>query len=162
MALSIQKLLKLWEKTSRFPGGKNAFSRMVGLAVPYTGTIGANVITLNPGEVSISLSDRRRVRNHLQSVHAMALANLGEFASGLALNSILNESQRSILVGFEIQYLKKARGTLTAKSRFSPPENSMEYDAKVIADIFNTQNELVAKVTAHWKVGLQAKTKKSS
>jgi acyl-coenzyme A thioesterase PaaI-like protein len=157
MALSIQKLLKLWEKTSRFPGGKSAFSRMVGLAVPYTGTIGANVLTLNPGDVSIALTDRRRVRNHLQSVHAMALANLGEFASGLALNSALTESQRSILVAFEIQYLKKARGTLTARSSFSPPANVMEYDAKVIAEILNTQNELVAKITAHWKVGLNSK-----
>ena len=91
------------------------FSRVLGLTVPYTGRLGANVQILAPGRCVVILRDRRKVRNHLRSVHAMALGNLGEMVTGLALMNSLPNKTRGILTGISVNYLKKARGTLTAE-----------------------------------------------
>ncbi len=60
------------------------------------------------------MRDRRAVRNHLDCVHAIALANLAELAGNVALAYSLPDDARFIVSGMEIEYVKKARGTITA------------------------------------------------
>ena len=122
--------------------------------IPYTGALGAQVLKIERGDIEIKLRDRRGVRNHLASIHAMALANLGEFATGLAVVTGLPPKMRAILKGFEIEYLKKARGTLTAKAKYTHKDSAKESeDVSVTGEIFNSEGELVAKVKALWRVG---------
>lgn len=93
------------------------------------------------------------MRNHLRSVHAIALANLAEAASGLALLAGLAPGARAILVGLEIQYLKKARGVLTAEG--SAPEIDDPTPREVLAEamITDRDGEVVARAVARWRVG---------
>lgn len=134
------------------PGGKWVFSRIIGWFVPYSGTIKANVVELRPGAAKLILRDRRRVRNHLDSIHAIALMNLGELASGLAFNMGLPENSKAIVTGLSIEFLKKARGTLTASSLcpvLSPGQKGL-FDIE--SEIRNSSNAVVAKVQAKWRV----------
>src|SRR5256885_684594 len=107
-------LRDLWNLLSGMPGGKRVFSRLVGRMAPYTGTIHATVTVLRAGYAEVQMPDRRAVRNHLDSVHAIALANLAELAGNVALMYSLPDDARFIVSGLDIEYTKKARGTITA------------------------------------------------
>jgi acyl-coenzyme A thioesterase PaaI-like protein len=120
--------------------------------VPYSGTIRARVERFEPGEVTVVLVDRRRVRNHLRSVHAIALANLGELATGLALLGAMRSDVRGILTGIDIRYLKKARGTLRAEVRCAVPDVTGDLDYTVEADIRDGDGAVVSTVHAHWRL----------
>ncbi|HMG52658.1 MAG TPA: DUF4442 domain-containing protein, partial [Kofleriaceae bacterium] len=78
-------LRDLWNLLSGMPGGKRLFSRLVGRMAPYSGTIHATVTVLRAGYAELQMQDRRAVRNHLDCVHAIALANLAELAGNVAL-----------------------------------------------------------------------------
>jgi acyl-coenzyme A thioesterase PaaI-like protein len=112
---SSRNLLRdLWNLLSGMPAGKRVFSRLVGRMAPYSGTIHATVTVLRAGYAEVRMPDRRAVRNHLDCVHAIALANLAELAGNVALAYSLPDDGRFIVSGMEIEYLKKARGPITA------------------------------------------------
>jgi uncharacterized protein (TIGR00369 family) len=142
-----------WERWSTRPGGKAIFSRLLGWIVPYTGSMGARVEEARPGYARATLRDRRRVRNHLRSVHAVALVNLAELATGLALNYGMRADTRSILVGLSIEYHKKARGLLTAEATAPVLESNQERDLTVRTEIRDHEGDVVATAEARWKVG---------
>lgn len=149
------RLLAAWRRLSPLPGGAWAFSRLVGRMAPYSGTISARVERLEPGRCDVVLQDRRRVRNHLRSIHAIALANLGELASGLAATAAMPPGVRGIPTRITIDYEKKARGTLTAigTAELNAPEKTgVEVIAEVEARIIDEADDVVAHVRVQWKL----------
>jgi len=142
-----------WQRFSNKPGGKWLFSRIIGFTVPYTGSIAANVALLEPGHGKITLRERRKISNHLRSVHAIALANLSEMVTGLTLLNSLPDNARGILTSMQIQYHKKARGLLTAECVCEIPEDNAEREMHVSGEIKDEEGELVATATATWRIG---------
>jgi acyl-coenzyme A thioesterase PaaI-like protein len=142
-----------WQRWSGRPGGRRVFSWLLGKLVPYTGSMGARVEELRPGYARATLRDRRRVRNHLRSVHAIALMNLAELVTGLALNYAMRPDTRSILTGLSIRYQKKARGLLTAEAIAPVLESSDERELTLVTEIRDAAGDVVATAEARWKVG---------
>lgn len=142
----------LWHRLSPLPGGRKLFSRAIGTVAPYSGTVGAEVMSLEEGRARVRLEDRRAVRNHLGSIHAIALMNLGELATGLATMSALPEGSRSILTGLSMDYLKKARGTLHATAEVTLPGERGRQEMEVVGEIRNAADEVVAVARARWLV----------
>jgi acyl-coenzyme A thioesterase PaaI-like protein len=83
----------------------------------------------------------------------MALANLAELATGLALLNGLPENTRGILTGFSIEYLKKARGLLQAECRCEPPECNAQREYTLQGIVTDLAGERVALAHAHWLIG---------
>ena len=133
--------------------GKWLFSRILGSTIPYTGSIKARVERLEPGHAVVVLPDRRRVRNHLNSVHAIALANVAELSTGLAMISGLPPGINAILVGLKVTYEKKARGELRAECTCSVPEDNTRQEVAIDTEIKDSAGDVVTRATATWLVG---------
>ena len=148
-----QRLLVLWRRYGSNALGRKLFSYALGRMIPYSGSIKAEVIRLEPGDSLVVMKDRRSLRNHLHSIHAIALANLGELSSGLAMVSAIPANTRAIVVNLEIEYLKKARGRLLAVGSASPPDQVNEaLDSIALADIKDSEGDIVSRVKVHWRL----------
>lgn len=154
MSTTAARLATAWRTLSRLPGGRWLFNRILARIVPYSGTVRPRVHGLEPGRAVVSIRDRRRLRNHLGSVHAIALANLGELASGLAMTLSLPEDVRGIPIRLEIDYHKKARGTITAEGRAAPPPAiTDDIEDPAVATLTDEAGEVVAEVAVTWRLG---------
>jgi acyl-coenzyme A thioesterase PaaI-like protein len=142
-----------WDRLHALPGGKAAFSRLVGTLAPYTGSIGARVVELRHGYARVQMRDRRAVRNHLRSVHAIALCNLAELTGNVALAYSLPDDARFIVAGLSIEYVAKARGTITGISECPVPASSERREYEVPVSLQDPDGREVARVTLRSLVG---------
>lgn len=149
-----QKILTVWKNFNQVPGGRVAFSKLVGSMIPYTGSVRPLVIELERGAAVVEMADHRSVRNHLNSIHALALANLAEFPAGLSLHTAIPDNARAILVKLEIEYHKKARGTLTSRARMDHTVEHLEAatTVHVASEINDATGSSVATARTTWLV----------
>lgn len=109
--------LALHRKLGRGGFGRWLASLLICWQAPYFASIGPLLETLEPGHCVASIRHRRRVQNHIGTVHAIALCNLAEFVGGLATDAAMTRAQRWIPKGMRVRYLKKAVGTMRAQAR---------------------------------------------
>lgn len=151
--VSPSQLLPMWQLLKRVPGGGVVLGRLIGRMAPYTGTIRPEILALEKGYARVRMRDTRRVRNHLKSVHAIALMNLGEVATGTAVLATLPDGMRGIIKGLSMDYLKKARGPLVAECTCPAVAPGDKQDFEVTAELKNEAGEVVAICHAKWRVG---------
>jgi acyl-coenzyme A thioesterase PaaI-like protein len=145
-------LSELWSTLNRYPMGKALFSFLVGRTARYSGTINATVLELGGGRGVLQMKDRAMVRNHLKSVHAIALMNLGELTTGLTVMHEVDGRGRGIVTELSMEYVKKARGTITARCEASVPLSQGDHEFVAVGVLEDTSGEVVARCSAHWKL----------
>lgn len=149
------RLLALWRRLRRWPAGRWLFGRLLARITPYSASVHPEVCELAPGRAIIAMRDRRAVRNPFASVHAVALANLGELASGLALMTAVPEAVRAIVTGIGVTFSKKARGRLVATADVRLPPVGGPTDHVVEAAITDAAGDEVARVRVTWRLDLR-------
>jgi acyl-coenzyme A thioesterase PaaI-like protein len=82
----------------------------------------------------------------------MALANLAEMTSGLAVLAALAPGVQGIVTGFSISYQKKARGRLIAECRVSGLEVTGEREQEAAVTVTDGAGDVVARATARWRL----------
>lgn len=107
-------LLAMYRRVTAWPGGHWLFSRAVCFRAPYFATIAPRFIALEPGRCEVRMRDRRRVHNHIGTVHAIALCNLAELSAGVMTEATLPPNMRWIPKGMTVEYLGKAKGSMHA------------------------------------------------
>ncbi|HXI59151.1 MAG TPA: hotdog fold domain-containing protein [Polyangia bacterium] len=142
-----------WDRLQKLPGGKRVFSQLAGLAAPYTGTIGGRVKVLRRGHATVELRDRRAVRNHLSSVHAIALANLAELTGNIAVAYTLPDDARFIVAGISVDYVKKARGTISGTCDCPLIESNERKEYAIHVSLRDHAGDEVAHATLRTLVG---------
>lgn len=142
-------VLEIYRKLERKPLGKWLFSRLICFKAPYFGSIGPRIVELRPNHGEATIRHRRRVTNHLGTVHAIALCNLAEFIGGLTCDVSIPKSMRWIPKGMRVEYLKKAVGTMhaVAMPAFPPHEAAEAYELPFEVVVVDPQGETVFKAT---------------
>eukprot|EP01147_Barroeca_monosierra_P007563 gene7563-9841_t len=132
--------LGMWEACICVPFfGRYAFAGMVHFAAPYTGSVNPMLTVMKDKYAEGFIIERPWLHNPFNSVHAVAMTNLGEFVSG-----ILVTSQMEVV---SLSGPTQIRGIVTGLST--------EYHKKVVSELFDTSNTKVATTTAKWTVDVR-------
>ena len=117
-AKSISGVRGLYQFSKALPLGKFLVSGIVSMFAPYSATVGAQLEDLTDNSCTWVIHDYPWLRNPFQSIHALALGNVGEMASGTVMLAHLekNKHLRGIPVKITCEYLKKARGKISARA----------------------------------------------
>lgn len=146
-------VLSQWQRLGRWPLGRSLFNRLIGVTVPYAGTIRPEVLQLEPGHARARIRDRRRVRNHLHSIHAVALINLAEMTANLAMMTDQPREGRWIVTGMDADFVKKARGPVTADCRVGPLDWSVPREVTGSVELRDNAGDVVMRARPRWKIG---------
>src|SRR5919106_250264 len=141
-----------WKRLSSIPGGRWLFGRMLSRMVPYTGTIRPRFLEVRRGFAAVAMRDRPAVRNHLGSIHAIALANLAEVTSGVAMIVALPDDVRGIPIRLSIDFMKKARGELIAECWCEMPAVYTPIEVELHPEIRDESGDVVARATVRWRL----------
>jgi acyl-coenzyme A thioesterase PaaI-like protein len=125
---------------------------MLSRMVPYTGTIRPRFIEVSPGHARVEMDDRHAVRNHLGSIHAIALTNLAEVTSGVAMITALPDDVRGIPIHLAIDFVKKARGRVVAECRCDVPRVFTPVELDLLPDIRDEAGDIVARARVRWRL----------
>jgi len=139
------RALNLYERLSRRPLGKWLFAEIICLNAPYFSTIEPRFHDLRPGFCQVSMRKRRRVLNHIRTVHALAIGNLCELAAGMLMEASLPANLRWIPRGMTIEYLGKAQTDVTASARLDKTEWSAGENVGVPVTAVDTDGKEVVR-----------------
>jgi acyl-coenzyme A thioesterase PaaI-like protein len=150
---SPSSIRQVWSVLKSVPGGGRLMGGVVGRMAPYTGTIRPEIVELDIGHAVVRIRDRKAVRNHLNSVHACALMNLGEACTGVAMMMALPEGTRGIPIHLAMEYVKKSRGTITCTCDCETPSATERKEYEVKGELKDDVGDVVARITARWMIG---------
>jgi acyl-coenzyme A thioesterase PaaI-like protein len=152
----MNKTLSLYQRLTQFPLGKKIFSMGLTLRVPYFASIRPIIADLKPGYCIVNMKDRRSVRNHIGSINAGAMCTLSELTGGLAVDATILSSLRWIPKGMSVDYVKKARGTITGICKFNP-EILVPGDVQLPLEIIDESGDVVLRATILFHISERSK-----
>jgi uncharacterized protein (TIGR00369 family) len=164
-AVAVSKVLKIvnspvrdiWQSLGGSWLGRALFARLISFYSPYTGTVSPSVPEMGDNHAVAVMKECRSVRNPFRSVHAAALVNLAEFASGCAVLYSLPKKTRAIVTDIHATYIAKARGTLTATAKPDVDLTKVNSSGpvKVVVTVQNSDKQTVCIVTVSWTVSVK-------
>ncbi|MDQ8038420.1 MAG: hotdog fold domain-containing protein [Pedobacter sp.] len=137
------KVLALFNRLKSLPGGTRLFTLGVCRTAPYFSSISPLVEALEPGYARVSIRKRRRVENHLGTVHAIAMCNMAELAGGLMTDVSIPQGARWIPAGMTVEYRKKAMTDLVAEADGSGIDWNVSGDKQVPVTIKDKEGQTV-------------------
>ena len=152
MTSAIPAVLKLYRKLARLPGGKWFFSRAVCFKAPYFASIRPTFDELRPGYCEAHMKNRRRVRNHIDTVHAIAMVNLCELVAGTLSEVTVPTGMRWIPKGMTVEYLRKATTDLRAVCQIRPDVKwEGAFDLPIVVNVLDERNQATVRaVISMW------------
>ncbi|WP_210605434.1 hotdog fold domain-containing protein [Brevibacterium oceani] len=143
------KINSLWKKLQDKPLGKRLFTQAVCFKAPYFRTVHPLIHEMRPGYCRVSAPNRRGVRNHIGTYHAIASCNMAEIAGGMLTEATVPATHRWIPAGMTVEYKAKASTNVSAIARIGeiPVFGDEKFDLVVPVDVIDADGNVF--VTAH-------------
>lgn len=93
-----------------------------GLFTPYFRTNRCRILTLDQHQVTVGIALKRRVRNHVGGIHAVAATLAAEYASGLLVGQHVPDSAIVVVKTIHVELRKPNKGSVRATARLTPEE----------------------------------------
>ncbi len=124
MSTFSNRLSRTVEKLDKLPAPcrRAARSLAFGRAVPFVGTAGLSIDEMTAERLVVSTPNRRRVQNHINGVHAAAMALLAETATGLLVGLNVPDEAIPLIKSMRVDYKKRAQGSMTATATLTPEQ----------------------------------------
>ncbi|WP_374316011.1 DUF4442 domain-containing protein [Aquabacterium sp.] len=99
-----------------------AVSKVLGKVVPLVGTAGLRYDVITPERVVVSIRNQRKVQNHIQGVHAAAMALLAETATGFCVGMNVPDDKLPLIKTLKVDYHKRSQGDMRAEAKLTPAQ----------------------------------------
>jgi len=115
-------MLDLYHRVTNWPAGHWIFSKLFASKAPYFATISPRVTELKPDYCEVRFRKRRKVHNHIGTVHVIAIANALEMAMGALAEASIPKHLRWIPKGMTLDYTAKATSDIRAVAETNPED----------------------------------------
>lgn len=105
-------------KANRYPHSISRWlmTRMFRHTVKLAGTAKLDIMGSDLKTVTFMIKNRKKVQNHIGSVHAAAMALLAESASGFIVGVNLPGDKLPLIKSMNLKYVKRAQGDMRAEA----------------------------------------------
>lgn len=116
------RLARVVHKFDGYPAGLRRFliTWAFGGTVHFVRTAGVQFESLTEERAVLMLRNKRRVQNHIGTVHAAAVALIGETATGAVFGMSVPDDKIPLLKSMKIAYTRRSQGALRAEATLSP------------------------------------------
>ena len=130
--------------------------------IPFNRPHGITIDSVQAEGASVRLPYRKRNCNHIEGLHACALATAAEFAAGLSLLTRVDaNAYRLIMRRLEVDYVAQGRKTAIAQASLTPEvvqalENQLptagEVDVAMEVSVKDISGKELCKATVYWQL----------
>lgn len=113
-------VLPLYRSLAGRPFGKAVFSVLFSFKAPYFATVRPRFVELRPNYAELRIHKRRRVQNHIGTVHVIAIANGLEAAMGALAEASVPPGRRWIPKGMSLEYTALANSDIVCTAETDP------------------------------------------
>ncbi|WJG10067.1 DUF4442 domain-containing protein [Aliiglaciecola sp. LCG003] len=109
-------LRKFVDKVNHYPSWLSSFlmTQVFRHTVKLAGTVKVDIIRTDGHTVVFKQKNRRKVRNHIGTVHAATMALLAESATGFIVGINLPGDKLPLIKTMNLNYVKRCTGDITA------------------------------------------------
>ncbi|OUS32144.1 DUF4442 domain-containing protein [Gammaproteobacteria bacterium 45_16_T64] len=97
----------------------HAISAVIGRTVRYAGTSNIYIEKLTTTESIMRLKNKKKVQNHIGSIHAAAMGLLAESATGLLVGMNVPDNAVPVIKTLHVDYEKRCKGDIKAVARLT-------------------------------------------
>lgn len=115
-------VLSMYNRLSPLPLGKQIFSFAFSQKAPYFATVRPVFTEVRPNYAELRIAKRRKVHNHIKTVHVIAIANGLEAAMGALAESTVPADKRWIPKGMSLEYTAMANSDITCTAETDPSD----------------------------------------